>query len=280
MHPVIRDFWKYVHRVTGEVLVKQYPIKIDPSAWHPEAERARATLTETLSGLFASVQSVLVDEAKKLLKSITEEEVRDALDAALADLIDDELIANLQADLEAAIAAGIAQARAQIHVNDANMISELNSIARDWASQRAAEMVGMKLVDGKLVENPNAEWAITSAVRQQIRSIVTDAFESETPLDSMIADIQDAGAFSDSRAEMIARTEVSNAQSQGNYEVWTAVGVEQVQWLLSADHSEPCVCEDNEDELRAIGKPFPSGDLMPPAHPNCWCVLVAVPGPD
>ncbi len=147
-----------------------------------------------------------------------------------------------------------------------------------YAADRAAELVGMrKTPAGKLVPNPNAQWTISETTRQELRTIVTDAFATDTPLPALIESIKTAGAFSDHRAGMIARTEVATAQSAGNFEIWKQTGVvTQLKWFLSADHDEACDCEDNEDVTVDFGTPFPSGDFFPPQHPHCICVVAAV----
>lgn len=159
-----------------------------------------------------------------------------------------------------------------MNIGGSEMIAALNAGARDWANARAAEMVGMKWVDGELVENPNAEWAISDTTREEINRLIKSAFEKETPLNVLIDDIQTADIFSDSRAEMIARTEVSMAQSNSNYEVWKTSGVvSSTKWLLSFEHDIVCECNDNADAGDVlIGELYPGGTFTPPAHPLCF----------
>src|SRR5947199_3709631 len=93
--------------------------------------------------------------------------------------------------------------------------------------------------DGNLITNPDARWVIGDSTRDEIRAIVTEAFEKEIPIDDVIEDIENAGSFSESRARMISVTEVSRAATTGNFEVWKQSGlVNKVQWLLSEDHDE------------------------------------------
>ena len=77
-------------------------------------------------------------------------------------------------------------------------------------------------------------------------------------------------------AAMIARTEVSNAQVQSNFDVWKKSGlVTKVKWLALGP--DPCpVCENNDGQTRELGSKFPSGHVYPTAHPNCYCILQAV----
>ncbi|MGB2624303.1 MAG: phage minor head protein [Candidatus Acidiferrum sp.] len=137
-------------------------------------------------------------------------------------------------------------------------------------------------VEGNLVPNPDAQWAISNTTRDKIREIVADAFTHDTPIAEIEAAIQQAleaegegnGIFSDARAALIARTEVSTAQVAGNFTAWVKSGlVKKIKWLVS--NLEPCpVCLGNENEEVNLGEPFRSGDIRPPQHPNCACLLI------
>jgi uncharacterized protein with gpF-like domain len=205
-------------------------------------------------------------------------------DAIISDVFEEyrSLPSEIRPALEDAILSGINTGMLQLELHDTRMIAAANKLAEEFARSRAAELVGMRYnAEGELVENPNAEWAISDTTRDKIRRIVTEAFEGETKI-SVVADkIQtaleedQAGIFTESRAMMIANTEVANAQVRGNYQVWEKSGlVEKLTWTVSAD--EPCdECEDNENVEVEFGTPFPSGDLYPPAHPSCRCVVFA-----
>lgn len=173
--------------------------------------------------------------------------------------------------------AGIQRGSEQLTVVDHAAIVKSQDLARAYARDRAAEMVGMKWVNGDLVPNPNAQWVISDTTRDEIRKLVEDAFADETPLGTLVDQIKMSGAFSEERAKLIATTEISNAQSKANFNVWQQTGVvESVRWMVS---SLGCCdeCSDNEDAgAIPFGETFPSGDDAPPAHPNCRCYLLAV----
>jgi hypothetical protein len=200
------------------------------------------------------------------------DEIMASLQELFGDITDDGL-----EPLEDAALAGVEKGARDLRLTDDDMISSLNEGARDWAGDRAAELVGMRrLDDGSIVENPNAKWAITDTTRDDLRRIISNGFTKETPMPDLIKQIGDAGAFSDSRAEMIAQTEVAFAQVHANYDVWKASGVvDGSTWQLSVDHVPGCDCDLNAGVTVAIGEDFPSGDDMPPAHPRCQCSLVA-----
>ncbi len=270
---------------------------LDPHHGTPAYHQAIARIHSACQKVFRRQKDRAMDEAKRLLKSkksrMFKDDASDLADfdpeeiaGVIIEEVDTEFL-NLPAEvrpaLEQAILSGINNGILQLEIHDVSMIASANQIAAKYASERAAELVGMKYDnEGNLVENPNAEWAISDTTRDKIRRIVTQAFEGETNIKDVAAKIQtalqedEAGIFTDARATTIAQTEVANAQAEGNFGVWKESGlVETVKWTVSAD--DPCdVCADNEDEEVEFGKEFDSGDIMPPAHPNCRCVLVAV----
>ena len=263
---------------------KTTAITIDPTKLTIETHAAKGKLQQTLTKLFARQKKAAIAAATKLVKirnlakadkSEREiaQEIYEAVAAEYAKSVDD-----IAASLEDAGKSGVNHGAAQLNITDRDMIDEANTVAQKYANDRAAELVGMRrLPDGSLIENPNAEWAISQTTRDEIRTMVRDAFDTNTPLSSLIDRIQDAGSFSESRATMIAKTEAQFAQNGGNFEVWKQGGlVTKLQWFLSADHDQPCVCEDNDDAVVDFGTPFPSGDLYPPAHPRCECSVSAV----
>ncbi len=190
----------------------------------------------------------------------------------------------VQPALESAMLSGIGQGALQIEFSTAGLIAEANTVAENYARERAAEMVGMKRdVEGNLVQNPGAKWAISDTTRDRIREIVADSFTEDTPFSEIKTAIQEAladeaegnGIFSENRATLIARTEISRAQAGGNFSAWVESGlVKKVKWLTSnLEPCDECLTNEAQGELE-IGKPFASGSIMPPDHPNCACNLV------
>lgn len=162
----------------------------------------------------------------------------------------------------------------QLGINDVDLMATVNESARNWAEQRAAEMVGMKYDDeGNLIENPDAEWSIAETTRDDIQELVTQAFEEHTSIKELVAQILDATTFSSYRANMVAVTEASNAQANGSITAWQASGaVEEVSVMLSYDHEG----EDECDEVVDNG-PYSLVEVLGlvPVHPNCECTVVA-----
>lgn len=169
---------------------------------------------------------------------------------------------------------------AQIGVADGGeLVNQVYDFSVDYSKERSAELVGKKYVNGKLVDNPNAEWSIDDATRDDLRGIITDAVSGKIELSDVEDAIADAGAFSDDRAALIARTEITRANSYGSlggYQAAKASGVDvKKAWL--ADDGACDVCLDNEsDGVIDLDDQFSSGDDAPPAHPSCECAIQPV----
>lgn len=199
--------------------------------------------------------------------------ILDELDlSAWAALVDD-----VAPDYEIGFADGGRQALVELQIADEEMFGVVNETAADFAADRAAELVGKKWIDGKLVENPNAEWAITESTRDGLRDLVESALTDGMSPKGLRDAIEESYQFSEARAEMIARTELGIAHVQGAIEAWKVSDlVSGYTWELGSEHAVEDDCDLNEGEYADIGELFPSGDDAPPLHVNCVCALIPV----
>ena len=167
-------------------------------------------------------------------------------------------------------------ALAALGVTDDDLFSHASQKVLDFASERAAQMVGMKWVNGELVENPNAQWAITDATRDFLRTTITDALKDGLSGSSLKARIEASGAFDSDRAKMIAQNELTHAYMQANKIGWEASGLDlEKRSLLSDDHDEPDECDDNADAgWIDYDDDYPSGDDSPEFHVRCHCAQI------
>ncbi len=191
-----------------------------------------------------------------------------------------DLVPELNEALAVIAKEGVKAGAAQIKLTDANVITLANERAEEWAADRAAELVGMKWIDGELVTNPDAEWSISESTRDMIRCDVSNAMTDGWSNQKLRNELVDNQGFSKDRAMMIARTETAFADVQGNLAAYTeakdtSLDVK-VQWLTAGDDLVSEECEMNDQEIREIGDEFPSGATEPPQHPNCRCVLAPV----
>ena len=160
---------------------------------------------------------------------------------------------------------------------------DIRQMAADWAADRAAEMVGMRREGDFLVPNPNAQWRIDDTTRDMVQAYVTSALEDGDSTDELadrIAAIEDkingGFVFSDERAEMIARTEIAKADSEGALMGWKASTlVKAKSWLTAEDDLVSDECQANEAQsVVDIDFDYGDGVLAPPQHPNCRCTLL------
>lgn len=78
--------------------------------------------------------------------------------------------------------------------------------------------------------------------------------------------------FSDARARMIARTEVTRIYALGNAAAWQAVGIRRVRWNTQRDERVCPICAPRD------GMTIHINDLSnhPPIHVNCRCWIEPV----
>jgi len=263
----------------GGPVDKRRSPKIDPGRHTPHSRQAQARLENALVKVFGRQKEKAAEAAGRLLKVRKADDAEKKADDIFAEIEGEFQAIPVQASvsLEMAALSGVSDAMLQMELSDAKLLSSVNTIASKYARRRAAELVGMKYdEEGNLVPNPNAKWAISDTTRDRLREIVRNAFEEKTPFSEVVDDIRNADIFSDGRAATIARTEVSRAQVGANFDVWKESGlVNKVKWL--AVGPDPCpICIANHGVERVLGNEFPSGDIMPTAHPNCYCILQAV----
>lgn len=171
-------------------------------------------------------------------------------------------------------------ALAQLGISDADTLNQVNEKAVEWAKGRAAEMVGKKWVNGELVDNPDAYWRIDESTRSMLADNVTQAIEEGWSNDRLASEIAESYAFSDERADMIARTETAFADIQGNMIAYRESGVvSKKQWITGDGCCEECA--QLNGQIVGIDESFDDGVDEPPLHPNCRCdVLPVVDEPD
>ena len=87
------------------------------------------------------------------------------------------------------------------------------------------------------------------------------------------------------RAEMIARTEIIQAETQGQLELWRQqaeagnidASLAGVEWIVTPDDRLCPTCEPLDGVIVALGSNFPGGVTGSPLHPNCRCTVALVP---
>lgn len=163
------------------------------------------------------------------------------------------------------------------------LVNQVDADSVDYATNRAAEMVGRKWVDGELVDNPDAEWRIDDATRDELRSLITQVTTGDIPMTDLTREIMNATSFSPERAELISRTEIQAANAQGSLSGYfrardAGVNIKKA-WEPDDDACPICLANADQGAID-LDDDFESGDDGPPAHPKCECVLVPVTSSD
>jgi hypothetical protein len=155
------------------------------------------------------------------------------------------------------------------------VFDQVNQDAADFAAHRAAEMVGKRLVNGILIENPAAKWRIDEPTRDWIRQTVTEAFEDGMSPAELAKTLQASYAFSKSRAKMIAFTETGHINVRTHAKSAEVSGANMKRSLLSADHTdmdEFCAYAADEGKV-PINHDYGFGLKWPLYHPRCECSI-------
>ena len=193
------------------------------------------------------------DEDQNLIQQILDALALEDISVDIVDSITPELI---RAFKDAGIM-GIAQLN--LTPTD-DMGTKINQRALDYMDEHG----------GELIKN------LAGTTMDDMRSVLSDAIENGSSPGELADAIQELGSFSDSRAEMIARTELADAHVQGNLEGWRQTGiVEGKEW-----HAYDGCCDDCAEldgEIVGLDEDFPNdGGDGPPLHPRCECSILSV----
>jgi Dinitrogenase reductase ADP-ribosyltransferase (DRAT) len=157
-------------------------------------------------------------------------------------------------------------------------ISAINDTGFDWDTWSAGNEAAAALVDAprgltNLLYNKGIVLnGIDETTMDRIGSALALSLDQGLSADET-ADAIDYIIDDPARSMVIARTETSRALVDSNLTEYRDAGIESVQWLVA----DPCdICEQNSDMIMPMGEEFPSGDVQPPAHPNCVCDLAPV----
>ena len=116
---------------------------------------------------------------------------------------------------------------------------------------------------------------INNETREQMRGIIEHAIKEKRGIPGLSRDLRkQITSMSRVRSKMIARTETADALQNAFMDRAEDMKVNGKEWVVT----DPCpICEENGNAgVIAINKPFPSGDMRPPAHPKCRCALAPV----
>lgn len=246
-----------------------------------EVATAEKAITKQVAAVFKKMAPKV---AKQITKQLAGKLAKVDLDEEVTvDLSDFDILATgiTAAQLKKVASAASKRTMAQVGPNaPSELVDQVNERAEAYAEERAAELVGMKWVDGELVENPRAEWAISDTTRDILNAIINDAMKEGTDVNDLAQEIEDSTAFSEERAMMIARTETIIANNAGAMVGYRAarddLGLTVLKEWLNGEGACP-ICEANAAQGPIdLEEMFDSDDDAPPAHPNCRCAIAPV----
>ncbi|MFI5266771.1 MAG: phage portal protein [Chloroflexota bacterium] len=255
--------------------------KVAPREFPPVQEAQRQVLAGTFQTTLQELRDQVVAQvgkltAEKMAKAATDDEgtQRPSWDP-------DEIAAGLNLDalslawddtnnaLILTAQDGSQTTVATITVDDpgaGDITGKANADAVTWAREHAAELLGKDGSGGML----------SDTTRAMLKRSLTDAFNRGLTPDALAAELIEDYAFSDTRALLIAETEIAMANSHGQLMGYTAAGLTEKSWLLSNDEGVCPVCEGNAKKgWIPIGDKFPGGVQAPLQHPNCRCAITA-----
>lgn len=265
------------------VIAKGHAFAIDRE--RPRVKKKELVFRKKLKAFFRR-QAAKIANKFRHLQPVMKAEDAPPVDPATAEVILSQILLSDWADVAemaepyiAAVAIDASVIAAEkLGLFDQAVLDSMRTEVKAWAEQRAAELVGMKVVAGVLVPNPNAEWAITDSTRNMIAAEVRSALAQGLSAQDLADRIESSAAFSEERAIMVARTEIVMADNAGTYESYRAAGVPGKRWLTAQDDrvSDECLESEAAGVIKFDEGFPPDGNDMPPNHPNCRCVVVPV----
>lgn len=241
----------------------------------PFAAKHEKRVALAMKDILAKLGKSVAKQVEDKLSEVAKAEYPDDFDIdALLESLDLDILTMSQTELEEAMLAvrkdGGRLALSQIGtlVDDDRLTEVINERALIWASERAAELVSF---------GDDVDPLLAASTRDMIRATIADGIENNLSMPDIGAALEEAYAFSEDRALLIAATEITSANSEGaldGYKVAADEGVKlKKSWLVLEDGCP--ICTENADAGAIdLDEDFPSGDAAPGAHPNCRCVLV------
>lgn len=268
-----------LHKAKKRGLVRDDAAVADPFRRQcVNAERAlRKRLAKSLKqlgdGVATAVSAVWVQnpepaDVSKLSKGIPPD--KDAETAkkinALLDTFEIQVAAMLEEEL-AAVASGAGKIMLGHIMPEgySNLVDQVFDRAVAYSSERTGELIG---------KNARGTGELTETTRARIRDAITNGLEDNVGRDEIASMLADDFGFSEARANLIASTEIANANGAGSnagLQEAAAVGLEvEHAWLCELDACEICLANQAQGFI-PLDEDFDSGDRHPVAHPNCRC---------
>lgn len=141
------------------------------------------------------------------------------------------------------------------------MLTVVNENAVEYAKERALELA-----------------KLNETTKDMLRPIIAQSLEEGHNTQTLTKNLKEAYAFSKTRAQVIAETEMCTADSAGNHQAYVESGVVKFHKSLlgnNENHGSWDIANAEEGAI-PLDQPFKSGHLHPAYHPRCRCVEIAV----
>lgn len=182
----------------------------------------------------------------------------------------EEILESLGFKDEEVLKAGVATVLVEIYEDGGK--AALEELGKDVISEKLLEQIHEKAAAWADEHAAALVTQIDEATRDFLRADVVEAINGGYSTSQLADLLADSYAFSDARAECIARTETAKAQIEGTREAWRESGLVEASKFLAA----PDCCDECQDVAEAeVALDAEEGEL-PPLHPNCRCNVVAV----
>lgn len=230
---------------------------------------ARANkLAGSYTKFFNKLRKTAIEQIKAAYADIVKEKLfagRDDLRKSSAS----DIVGDIDLDFSAIIDVSIKNFKAAAKEGTQNAENYLSGAGSSFDADEIAEGVG-NYNAAQLVKN------INETTRNMLASDIDAAMQEGWTTSELADKLAENYAFSEARAETIARTEIAYADMQGSMEAYRASGVVTGKKVLLAEN--PCsICQDNADDgIIDLDDNFSSGDDAAPFHPNCECTVTPI----
>lgn len=232
------------------------------------AKAAKESVAKRFAKALGKTGKSVAKQVRAALKKTEEDPNKRAQEIAAAIELDElvDITGDTADDLAAVIASAGQTQLIRLGLGGDDMFGVVNQKAVKAASKQAAELISQ----------------IDESTREALRGLIADGLAAGNTIDEIAnavgkMTVNGNQAFGADRAQLIANTEVADANSQGALEgakVARDNGVALKKfWLPGADPCEE-ICQPNVDQGSIdLDDDFDSGDDAPPGHPRCECAL-------
>lgn len=177
-----------------------------------------------------------------------------------------------------------------IRAHSAELVTEIGDASRQAIRDLVADLVARSYVEGIPAQT------LGRMIRQSIGLTSRQARAVANMRARMVADGKKAEVIDKAveryaarllrrRAEMIARTEIIKAETQGQLALWKQQAeagnidgrLAGIRWIVTEDDRLCEDCLELDEVVVGLGESFPGGVEGSPLHPNCRCTVALVP---